>query len=691
MPTQSQPAPAPPAARPAPPRRFFPEVQGLRALAVALVVVYHVDKELLPGGYIGVDVFFVISGFLITTLLLREAREQGRVSLSGFYIRRVRRILPAATVVLLATGAAAMALLPSAQLLDTAKQLAASALYVQNLLLAHESVDYLAAGAAESPVQHFWSLAVEEQFYLFWPLLFIGWTALPARLRRARILLLGGGAVIAASFACSVWLTLSDPAPAYFLPQTRMWELAAGGVLAMVSAHRTLPAAVRAGLGWAGLLAIAAAAFTYDDAVAFPGWAAALPVLGTAAVITAGRTEGRWSTYRLLSAAPARFVGDLSYAIYLWHWPLIVFWPFLPGTEVFGAFGGVLIGAGSVLLAWVTKLLVEDPVRTGGALRTGRAALVFALCGALLVSGTSWIQYQQVEQRRDVAFDPDVHVGPAAIEEERPEGDTGQAVYPAPIDALDDLPSVYGDECQAMPSDRTADPCVYGPEDAEVTVAVVGDSHAAHWVPAVRAVAGERNWRVYTFTKSSCPFTGAPVTRDSGDDRRYTECGDWNADVVDRLTGDVRPDLVFTSARSRAISAVAGDTEEGKRLIAEGMAEQWTELEEAGAQVVAIADTPVARPRVPECVELHPADPDSCAKERDDALGEEDPQLIAADRPETGAEVVDLNDRLCTDDTCPAVVGNVLVYRDAHHLTATYSEMLAADLEERAGPILEAL
>ncbi|MDA2804164.1 acyltransferase family protein [Nocardiopsis suaedae] len=691
MTTQSQPAPPTTAPTAPAPRRFFPEVQGLRALAVGLVVAYHIDKDLLPGGYIGVDVFFVISGFLITTLLLREAREKGRVSLSGFYIRRVRRILPAATAVLAVTGAAAVLLLPSAQLLDTAKQILASAAYVQNLLLARESVDYLAAGSAESPVQHFWSLAVEEQFYLVWPLLFIGWTALPGHLRRARALLLGGGGVIAVSFAFSVWTTLNDPSPAYFLPQTRMWELAVGGVLAIVLTYRRLPERVRAGLGWAGLLAVIASAATYDDAVAFPGWAAALPVLGTAAVIAAGHTTGPLSTYRLLSAAPARFVGDISYALYLWHWPLIVFTLAATGSHSLGLAGGLAVAAGSVLLAWATKVAVEDPVRTGGLLKTGRSALAFAVAAVLAAATVSAVQYGHVQAKRNVAFDPAVHVGPQALSDPAPEGDAAADIYPSPVDALDDLPSVYDDDCQAMPGDRAADPCVYGPEDADVQVAVVGDSHAAHWVPAVRGVAEEHGWRVSTFTKSSCPFTAETVTRASDDDRPYEECADWNEDVVDQLTGGVEPDLVFTSARSSAASAQAGGGEEGKRRIAEGMAEQWAAVEEAGGSVVAIADTPSQRARVPECVELNPDDPSVCAKERDDALDEEDPQLMAAEMDGAGAKVVDLNDRLCTDDRCPAVVGNVLVYRDSHHLTATYSQMLAADLEKEAADPLSRL
>jgi peptidoglycan/LPS O-acetylase OafA/YrhL len=680
--------PGPPAPeRPASPRpaarRFLPEVQGLRAVAVLLVLVYHLDKDLLPGGYAGVDVFFVISGFLITTLLLREADTRGRVSLAGFYVRRVRRILPAATLVLLATGVAAFLLLPSPRLLDTARQLIASAAYVENFYLATESVDYLAAETAASPVQHYWSLAVEEQFYLVWPLLFVGWAALGAR--RTRTLLAAAAAVLVASFTCSVVMTASDPQPSYFLPQTRMWELAVGGVLAIVLARRALPAGLRRVLGWAGLAAIIAAVVGFDDATAFPGWAAAVPVLGAAAVIAAGHSDTRWSAYGLLASAPARFVGDISYALYLWHWPVIVFALSVTDRDSLTPAAAVGAAALSVALAWGTKVLVEDPVRDGGLLRAGRAATAFALSATLVVTSVGAAQYLRYQWLRGVEFDPAVHVGPQAIGDERPEGDPDERIYPPPVGAEEDLPSVYDDDCQASNAEVTPDPCVYGPDDAETVIAVVGDSHAAHWVPALRSLAGERNWLLYSYTKSSCAFTDTlTVTADAP----YPECPEWNAAVTDELVQTVRPDVVFTSSHSRTDAVGAADDEEGRAAIADGMARMWSVLEEAGTDVVAIRDTPVTRPRIPECVDRHPDALDACASPREDAV-RDDPQVRAVESGGTGADLVDLTDDFCTDDSCPPVVGNVLIYRDSHHLTATYSRLLAPALEEAAADVLD--
>ncbi|MFC4561722.1 acyltransferase family protein [Nocardiopsis mangrovi] len=671
-------------------RRFFPEVQGLRAVAVVLVLLYHVDKDLIPGGYAGVDVFFVISGFLITTLLLREARDHGRVSLARFYVRRIRRILPASTLVLLVTGAAAFALLPSPRLLDTAGQLVASAAYLENIYLAQQAVDYLAAEAAASPVQHYWSLAVEEQFYLVWPLLFLGWAALGRRGRGGgdRTILAATGVVLAASFVCSVMLTAADPQAAYFLPQTRMWELAVGGVLAIALSRWRLPARLRWALGWAGLGAILVAVSAYDDATAFPGWAAALPVLGAAAVIAAGESGTRWSSYGLLSTAPARFIGDISYALYLWHWPLVVFTLSLTESTTLSPPAGVAVIVLSVALAWATKICVEDPVRDGGLLRAGRSAAAFAMAATLIVTAIGGGQYLRVQWLRAVEFDPAVHVGPQALSETTPEGDPGEPVYPSPVAVEEDLPSVYADDCQAPNRALTPQSCEYGPaeDDAAATVVIVGDSHAAHWVPALREVAAERDWRLLTYTKSSCPFSDTLIEEK---DSAYPECPEWNTAVAEELTEDVRPDAVFTSSHADADAFGAGSEQESTREIADGMARLWDTLEDAGSEVVAIRDNPGMRARPAECVARHDTARDMCTRPRDEAFSRDDPQLLAAEAADNSARVVDLTEGFCTDESCPVVVGNVLAYRDSHHLTATYSELLAPLLARKTEDVLD--
>ncbi|CAL9419578.1 hypothetical protein SUDANB121_01842 [Nocardiopsis dassonvillei] len=655
-------------------RRFRPEVQGLRAVAVLLVLVYHLDPSLLPGGYVGVDVFFVISGFLITSLLYREASGQGRVSVARFYARRVRRLLPAATAVLLVTGIASYFLLPVTRLTDTMWQLVASAAYVENLYLARQSVDYLAAEVAPSPVQHFWSLSVEEQFYLVWPLLFIVWAALRRRGAGTGTLVALLGSLLAASLLWSVFTTAGEPS-AYFMPTTRAWELAVGGLLAVGLARGRLPESVRLPLGWAGLAAIVASAVLYDEATPFPGWAALLPVLGSAAVIAAEHVPGPLSASAPLSTAPARWVGDLSYSLYLWHWPLIVLVLAVTGREELGWGLAAAVAVASLLLAWATKVWVEDPVRDHRLVRGGRGALVAAVSGVLVVAAVGATLYVRVDRIRSVDFDPAVHVGPVALGQ----APTGDPVYPSPVEAEDDLPVLYDDDCQAShEATDPGDPCVYGPEDAGRTVAVVGDSHSAQWVPALMELGEERGWRLVLYTKSSCAFTD---TLTKGPEGPYESCLEWNRAVVGELAA-LEPDLVVTSSSTTA-APVEGGEDDRVPMVAEGMARLWGEVGATSGPIVALRDTPRQRRDVVECVADNVEDPRECAIPQEEAFERDDPQEEAVRDLPGEAALVDMSDLFCADGECPAVIGNVMVYRDSGHITSTYVSLLTEPLGER--------
>ncbi|MFW6639139.1 acyltransferase family protein [Nocardiopsis algeriensis] len=656
-------------------RRFRPEVQGLRAVAVLLVLVHHLDPGLLPGGYVGVDVFFVISGFLITSQLYREAVAGGRVSVRGFYVRRVRRLLPAATAVLVVTGAVSLAVLPVTRLTDTMWQLVASAAYVENLYLARQSVDYLAAEAPPSPVQHFWSLSVEEQFYLVWPLLFVLWALCRRRWRAGTgMLAVLLGALLVASLACSV--AMAGESSAYFLPITRAWELAVGGLLAIALARGSLPERLRLPLGWLGLAAIAASALLYGGATPFPGWTALLPVLGGAAVIAAEQSRSRLSASALLSTAPARWGGDVSYSLYLWHWPLTVFALVLAGTDRLGLLGAVAVGGLSVLLAWATKVWVEDPVRERGLIRSGRGAAAGAVAGVLAVAAVGAVLYVRVDQVRSVGFDPRVHVGPEALGRASVEG----PLYPSPIDAEEDAPVLYGDGCQAPPpATDPSDPCVYGDEDARETVAVVGDSHSAQWVTALLELGEERGWRLVLYTKSSCAFTDTAVEDAEGGE--YEECRTWNRAVVGELA-ELRPDTVVTSSSTAARPVGAESPEEGAELMAEGMLTLWREVAEVTDRIVAVRDTPRQRRDVVECV-AGSGGPEECAVPQEQAFEREDPQEEVVAQLPGKAFLVDMSDRFCARGECPAVIGNVIVYRDSGHITSTYVSLLSEELGRR--------
>ncbi|NUT49559.1 MAG: acyltransferase, partial [Saccharothrix sp.] len=337
------------------------DIQGLRALAVGLVVCYHLRPEWLTGGFVGVDVFFVISGFLIIGTLTGELRRTGRVGLLDFYARRIRRLLPAATAVLLAVTAAVLLLLPTSRWPVVLREVVFSALNAQNWLLAVLSDDYGHATVGASPVQHFWSLAVEEQFYLVIPLVLLIAAATAARRGAGpvRYAAVAVGVVTVASFAFSVWYTPVDHGAAYFVTPTRMWELGIGGLAAMTLHRLRFGAAARRLLAWGGLAAVLVSAYWFTTDMAFPGWVAAVPTVGTAAMLVA-RDD---SLARLLGLRPLTYVGDISYSLYLWHWPVIVVLLEVTGSRALDKAQVLVAGALSLVLAALSKHFVEDPFR----------------------------------------------------------------------------------------------------------------------------------------------------------------------------------------------------------------------------------------------------------------------------------------------------------------------------------------
>lgn len=345
-----------------------PEIQALRAVAIGCVLLYHFWPAALPAGFVGVDVFFVVSGFLITGLLLRDAERHDRVRLKEFYVRRSRRILPAAMVVLTACAAATLLFVPRREWGQFLQQTLSSALYVENWHLARDSQIPERADLASTPVQHFWSLSVEEQFYLVWPLLIILALWLAARSGRRRTETLAAVLVLTtvASFVHGSLLTLQDHNLAYFSTLARGWEFGVGGLLALLPrSEGDRLRRTRAAAGWAGLAAIAFAALAFTDEDRFPGTIALLPVLGTAAIIWAGMPRAALSLAPVAGWRPVQWFGDISYSLYLWHWPIIMFTPYITGQPT-PAIGMVLLLLLSIGIADASKRWVEDPFRRQG-------------------------------------------------------------------------------------------------------------------------------------------------------------------------------------------------------------------------------------------------------------------------------------------------------------------------------------
>ncbi|GGA66801.1 acyltransferase [Arenimonas soli] len=652
---------------------FRPEIQGLRAVAVALVLVFHVWPSALPGGYVGVDVFFVISGFLITGLLLREVQERGRISITGFYAKRIKRLLPAATVVLMAV-ATCISLLPMVRWQETAYEIAASALYVENWWLAGLSVDYLAADSPPSPVTHFWSLSVEEQYYIIWPLLFAvaavfsGWRS--AGPRRVFIGLLVPIGLL--SLAYSIYLTPRNPGLAYFATTTRVWELALGGFVAVQFARTSLGAGKATLLGVAGLVAIVLAAFTFGHGTPFPGYHALLPTVGAALVIMAGQSHMSWSPLRLLNSGPFQYLGDISYSLYLWHWPVIVFYQQISQRDV-TLIDGVVVLVVSTALAHQTKFLVEDRFRVPG-FASSRRWMPFAFAGGCigLVLGSGAFVNAQYLARAGERAASDASEGALAI-------------TPSPAGARSDNPVVYALGCHVDQMSPEPIPCAIENPDGDMHVMIVGDSHAVQWVPALQVIAKSKGWRLSSHTKSACAFSEAVVLKARGGPV-YESCREWSRNVTRDLLA-TKPDLVLLSLSTTYLVEGVSDPSDNFDALAAGIADAVRPLVEAGIRVVAIRDTPRLGIDVAECMSRQGATQAGCSRNARPLLARPDPLDAAAVRVPAMARV-DMNPAICPGTTCPPVIGGLLVWRDSHHLTATFARSLAPELESRLDAVL---
>lgn len=672
---------------------FRADIQGLRAIAVGAVLIYHVWPSWLPGGYIGVDVFFVISGYLITGLLVRELDRTGTIGLREFYARRIRRLLPASAATLFAIAAATVIWMPVSDWSDIASELLASAFYVQNLLLVGKQVDYLAFDAAPSPLLHFWSLSIEEQFYIFWPLIMVGMAALAARKGWAlrRTLLFSLLTICVLSLAHAVHISFANPAPGYFLTTTRVWELGLGGLLAIIASATYLPQRPRVVLAWLGLGAILVSALFYSHRLPFPGYEALLPTLGTAVILYAAldgsNVMGRW-----LASAPMQYIGDISYSLYLWHWPIIIFYPYVTGQQPDTLQDGVFIIVVSIFCAHLSRELVEERFRRSRASEFYRP---YAMAGvlALGVAGVSLMIAKESDVKTQNAFEAMASVqaypGAMAVVNSDLVAMEDRDFIPAAELARLDRGSAYdkkgGSRCISSVRSDEVSRCVYGPQSGSRQIVIVGDSHAVHWLPALELIAASSGWRVTALTKSSCAFSAELVgISSSGASREYTECKVWGEKVLDTLLSE-RPDLVILShsARHRAPGRRPGQDDD---KIAQGVMQYTRALHAAGIKVAALQHTPWQVEAAPQCMARPGATVGSCSTPESRAVYPATLARVAANDP--SVTLIEVLPYFCQEGVCPAVIGGVLVYRDRHHMTATYARSLAPILEQKLKELL---
>ena len=648
---------------------FRPDIEGLRAVAVAGVVAYHFGLTALPGGFAGVDIFFVISGYLITRHLVAEISDTGRLDLLRFYARRARRLLPAALFVIAATLAVGVLILsPEEQALYSKGAMFASA-YMINLWLIRWSFDYFASDATSNPFIHYWSLSVEEQFYLAWPALLM----LAAWLRPGRrgfMIAIGVAGFI--SFVLCAWLTsVSQPWAFYFSP-LRAWEFAAGG-LASLAPARLLQERPRLGRAssLAGLTMIGAAYLTFSEDAPFPGFLALLPVAGTVLLLKAGAAGARDGGLRnsepswvnaALALPPLQWIGRLSYSLYLWHWPVIVYAGML-APELTPA-ERLCCLALTLALSTLSYHLIENPIRRNGWLTANAAR---ALVPALLLTGTGVAAAYGNARLAVRDLDPQQRIIAASAAE--------PSTARARAGCVQDYETV------------TPAPCVFG--DGRRFIALFGDSHADHWSTPLIEASRKNGYRVMTWLKNSCRASRISVWS-SELKRPYVECDRWREQAIAEII-KARPALVVISelalTSGRKMAGRGGDTDSQDANWRAGLRSTLTSLSKAGLKVAFIRDVPFNNANVDTCVARalwRDETPSRCDQSRAYAAND---QMAAVERDIVdsipNAAYVDLTDRFCGATTCHVFIDGKLAFRDQHHMATPFAESLEPEVEKR--------
>jgi peptidoglycan/LPS O-acetylase OafA/YrhL len=646
---------------------FRADLEGLRGVAILLVVLFHAGVPGLAGGFVGVDVFFVLSGFFITGLLVRDLAETGEVRVREFYGHRALRLLPVLLVVLLATLALVMTLYAPIDRAAVARTARAVALSSGNLEFARNAVNYF--GSRDDPLLHTWSLAVEEQFYLVWPLLL----ALFALLAGRRALagrdagspagdgllrwIVGVGLV---SFGASIWVTQLSQPWAFFGLGTRLWEFALGGALAVRLRTESDTVAPRATLlAGGGLLLIALAVWAYDRTTPYPGAAALLPAAGTALLLIGGRGAAVSAVGRVLAAPWLRGLGRLSYAWYLWHWPLVGLGRVL--APDIGVVGRLAWSTGALALAWLTHRFVEQPARDGrlSRLPVGRrsALALGATLGAVLIAyGAQRAAERRVAQPDQRAF--------AAAREDGMEHD-----------------------CWATGAGAPTASCAFGDTSSSTVVALFGDSHAEHWLAGLDRVGRERGWKIVAMVRGGCPVADLGLDATLRGGRRDRECARHREATLRRIVA-MRPTAAILSSWDHYIP-VEGEPEAWQvspEAWQRGLRRSYARLSAAGIPVATIRGTPRTWFDVPACLSRRAAGlpfAGDCTYERRRALS---PVAAAAQtRAARGlrVRVVDLNDRICATPRCDVQRDGLILFTDDNHLTASFTRSLAPVLGAR--------
>lgn len=642
------------------------DIEGLRALAILLVVCSHAGVPWLAGGFVGVDVFFVLSGFLITGLLLQEVDATGRIRFGDFYIRRLRRLLPAMLVMVAVVSVAANAVLAPGEQLEQARTAAAAIFWVSNIRFALAQLDYFSPGSETNLFLHTWSLGVEEQFYLLWPVLL--WWALGCGRGQRHITHLKWtmvGVAVLSMAACLLMTMRVQPVAFYMMPM-RAWQFATGALiwiflrkgpvrLAAEGVAQVPKASLL--LGWFGLAAVVGSALMFDTRMAYPGWRSLIPTLGATAILSSGQLAPSRGVSVVLAWRPLQSIGRVSYAWYLWHWPVLLLGYALTMSR------SPWLRAGEALLSLVLAIAsfwaIERPIRHSAHWLKHRR---LALAGTLVVMAAASVLA--------------MHWGTSAWLRSR--GPEFQRYARAHVDA----PAIYGMGCDDWyRSDRVV-MCSFGSVDAMHTAVLMGDSIAGQWAPALTRIFQKQGWRFIVLTKSSCPMVDVPFFYERIG-REYTECAAWRSEALNRVAS-LKPDVVVLGT-----VATNGFTQE---QWVGGTASVLRLLSKDVGRIYVMRGTPRLPFDGPDCLAARHGRPgwlasaQTCAATADDEHGKlVFDWLRQASSRFANVQVLDMNDVVCPREQCMAERGGIIVFRDSQHLTASYVQSIVPQLAERMG------
>jgi peptidoglycan/LPS O-acetylase OafA/YrhL len=705
------------------------DIQGLRAVAVLLVVLSHAGVSFLAGGYVGVDVFFVLSGFLITGVLLSGIAEHGAKSLGDFYMRRAKRILPAAALTIVVTDIVAYYVLNYVRARQAITDSLWASLFGANIEFSRHGTNYFAQGQPPSPFQHYWSLSVEEQFYVVWPALMclalLSYAAArkiqsSSRVRRAALshrglnwLLVVIAVLTTASLVWSIHYTGTNPTASYFSTFTRAWELGLGAALAVgVTERKVASGPIWTAGGWAGLGCIIAASVAYSNSTAFPGWAALLPTVGAALVIAAG--VGNRATPlgvgRMLATAPLRYIGDRSYAFYLWHWPVLIIALLYKGHELsVGVKLALMVGA--FALSILSYEFFENPIRRA---RWSRARALWAMEAVAAVMLVAVLGTRAAIDNKVARLSSGPEVAQAALTSEPAHktpshhkkavaSNTAAIVDPAPLPAVvaavkaaqrgDPLPRVLTPApadlltseyfppsgCAASEVEQTSSKiCHLGKPSATRRIVVVGDSHAQQWMPAILALAERDGWDVVPLLKSACApleWLGHTGSWENFPAFNVRKCAEWYTWALGQAKG-LHPEVTLIGAEFGGIeSSPQASAERFSDEFINGMFSFARQMKRASSKVIIMGDTPVIQKQPVDCLLAKHATLASCPMyyPPNDYYASRDIQ-VAAKRAHIG--YIYSKGWFCQGNLCPVVVGNTIVFLDNNHMTKEYAYRL---------------